>query len=262
MSWFAALPARLTLLAVLALPPFAARGADVAPPLTVFAAASLTDVLQQIGADYAATGAPLPRFSFAASSALARQIESGARADVFFSADQAWMDELGQRGLLRPGTRRDAVANRLVLIAPAGSRLALAIAPHFPLAAALGPRGWLATGDPDIVPVGRYARAALTTLGVWDQVAGRLVRADNVRVALAYVARGEAPLGIVYASDAQADPRVRIVGMFPADSHPAISYPIAATRDAAPAAEAFIAFVTGPVAAGRFAAAGFVPGVR
>lgn len=265
MSGLVALLSRLrsfTVLACLVLQPAGLRAAEAPPGLTVFAAASLTDVLQQIGADYAATGQPLPRFSFAASSALARQIESGARADVFFSADREWMDYLESRGLLRGGTRRDVVANSLVLIAPADSRLQLAVAPGFPLAAALGPRGRLATGDPDFVPVGRYARAALTTLGVWDGIAGRLVRADNVRVALAYVARGEAPLGIVYATDAQADARVRVVAAFPADSYPPIRYPVAATRDAAAGAEAFIAFVSGPVAAARFAAAGFVPGSR
>lgn len=231
--------------------------ADAEPPLTVFAAASLTDVLAGIAVDFAAGGAPSPRLSFAASSALARQIEAGAQADVFFSADQEWMDYLESRGLLRQGTRHDVAGNRLVLVAPAGSSLQLAIGPHFPLAAALGPRGWLATGDPDFVPVGRYAREALVALGVWDGVAGRLVRADNVRVALAYVARSEAPLGIVYASDARAEPRVRVVATFPADSHSAIRYPIAATRSAAPRAESFISFVLGPEAAGHFAAAGF-----
>ncbi len=228
-------------------------------PLTVFAAASLTDVLQAVGSDFAATGAPLPRFSFAASSALARQIEAGAQADVFFSADQEWMDYLAARDLVRAGTRRDLVGNRLVLVARADSPLELAIGQGFTLAQALGPRGRLAVGDPDFVPAGRYARSALTSLGVWNQVVDRLARADNVRVALAYVARGETPLGVVYASDAQADARVRVVGAFPSASHPPITYPVAAIRGAAPGAEAFIAFLAGPVAAARFAAAGFTP---
>lgn len=238
---------------------------EAAPPerqLTVFAAASLTEVLQQIGADYASEGAPLPRFSFAASSALARQIEAGAQADVFFSADEEWMDYLEVRGLLQSGTRHDVTSNRLVLVAPADSELQLAIGPHFPLAAAVGSRGWLAMGDPDFVPAGRYARQALTQLGVWTEIAGRLVRADNVRVALAYVARGEAPLGIVYASDAQAESRVRVVAVFPADSHPVIRYPVAAVRGAGAQASVFVDFVRGPLAARRFAEAGFMVLIR
>ena len=255
-TFLAGLICRAVLLVVL-LQPGTAVADDRSPPLTVFAAASLTDVLQQIGRDYVATGVPAPQFSFAASSVLAKQIESGARADVFFSADQEWMDYLAARGLLREDTRRDVVGNRLVLIAPADSRLELALAPGVALAPALGPDGRLATGDPDFVPVGRYARSALVALGAWAGVADRLVRADNVRVALAYVARGEVPLGIVYATDAKAEARVRVVAVFPEDSHPPIAYPIAATRVGAPQAEAFIAFVTGPVAAGRFEAAGF-----
>jgi molybdate transport system substrate-binding protein len=236
-----------------------AGAATAATPLTVFAAASLTDVLQEIGQDYAATGATMPQMSFAASSVLARQVESGARADVFISADQEWMDYLAARGLLRSGTRHDVVGNRLVLVAPVDSTVSLAIAPGFPLVAALGPAGRLATGDPDFVPAGKYARSALMTLGVWGDVADRLVRAENVRVALAYVARGEAPLGIVYATDAQAEKRVKVVGTFPADSHLPIRYPVAALREAAPEADAFVAYVMGPAAAARFRQAGFTP---
>lgn len=257
----AGLMCRAALLVVLLQAGTAVAG-DRSSPLTVFAAASLTDVLQQIGRDYVATGAPPPQFSFAASSVLAKQIESGARADVFVAADQEWMDYLAARGLLRDGTRRDLAGNRLVLIAPADSRVDLALVPGVALASALGPDGRLATGDPDFVPAGRYARRALVALGAWAGVADRLVRADNVRVALAYVARGEVPLGIVYATDARADARVRVVAVFPGDSHPPIAYPIAATRVGAPQAEAFIAFVAGPVAAGRFEAAGFTPLAR
>ena len=165
--------------------------------------------------------------SFAASSVLAKQIEAGAPAQVFLSADREWMDYLEQRGRLQGGSRRDLLGNELVLIAPADSALQLKIAPHFALLAALG-SGRLATGDPDSVPAGLYARAALTRLGVWPQVADRLVRAENVRAALMYVARGEAPLGIVYRTDARAEGRVRVVDVFPADTPPTDHLPAGA----------------------------------
>ena len=158
-------------------------------------------------------------FSFAATSVLARQIENGAHADVFFSADQEWMDYLDQRGLVQKATRRNLLGNRLALVAPASSTVQLQIKAGFPLLAALN-GGRLATGDPDSVPVGRYARSALTSLGVWNDVADHLVRADNVRTALAFVARGEVPLGIVYETDARIDKQVRIVDLFPAGFAP------------------------------------------
>ena len=196
------------------------------------------------------------KFSFAASFALARQIESGAEADLFVSADQAWMDYLAARGLIRPNSRHNLLGNRLALVAPADSRRVLAIGPRFPLLAALdGER--LATGDPDTVPVGRYARAALTTLGVWGEIEPRLVRAENVRSALAFVARGEVPLGIVYETDARVDPKVRVVGLFPDSSHPPITYPIALTRDAGPGADRFLAYLRGPGGRAEFEKAGF-----
>ncbi len=192
----------LTMIAVLACG--AAIGAEPAPrPVTVFAAASLTSALGKLGDDYTkSTGVPV-RFSFAASSTLARQIEAGAGADVFFSADQEWMDYLEQRGRIQKSSRHNLLGNRLALIAPADSKIELTIAPGFPLARALGD-GRLATGDPDSVPVGRYARQALTSLGVWNDVADRLVRAEDVRHALVFVAQGEVPLGIVYETDARA----------------------------------------------------------
>jgi molybdate transport system substrate-binding protein len=227
------------------------------PPLTVFAAASLTDVMQQIGMAYtAATGTPV-RTSFAASSALARQIESGAPADVFVSADQDWMDYLASRSLVQATTRTDVASNALVLIAPADSRLQLRIAPGMRLAAALGKRGRLATGDPASVPVGRYAEAALRQLGVWNSVKGRLIPADNVRTALNFVARGEAPLGIVYATDARGVPAVRVVGTFPATTHVRITYPAAAVATASVAAAAFVRFLAGPESQAIFEHAGF-----
>jgi molybdate transport system substrate-binding protein len=215
------------------------------PQILVFAAASLTDAIQEISAAYEKTAHVKVKSSFDSSSVLARQIEAGAPADGFFSADTAWMDYLQSRDLIQPGSRKNVLGNRLVLIAPAQSQIQLKIAPHFPLAAALG-NGRLATGDPDSVPVGRYARSALTTLGVWDEIAPRLARAENVRVALLYVARGEAPLGIVYASDALADKSVRVVDTFPADTHEPIVYPIALTKAAKSQAVGFVAFLTGP----------------
>jgi molybdate transport system substrate-binding protein len=173
---------------------------------------------------------------------LARQIEAGTRADVFFSADEDWADYLQARKLIDVPSRHDIVKNRLVLIAPASSDIKLKIAPHFVLAAALGD-GRLATGDPASVPAGRYARAALTRLGVWDEVSSRIVPAEDVRSALAFVARGETPLGIVYKTDALIEKRVRIVDTFAEDSHPPITYPAALVATAKPGAREFLAFL-------------------
>jgi molybdate transport system substrate-binding protein len=234
-----------------------ARAADK-PAVVVFAASSLTDALQELGADFTRSGGMPVRFSFAASSALARQIESGAPADVFLSADVEWMDYLQTRGLIQAVSRHDLLGNRLVLIAPAGSTIDLKIEPNFGLARALG-TGRLATGDPDSVPVGRYARAALTSLGVWNEVANRLVRADNVRAALAFVDRGEAALGIVYETDAMIDPGVRVVDVFPEDTHPPVTYPIALTAGAKSGAAQFADYLRTPTADAVFKKYGFVP---
>lgn len=226
-------------------------------PLLVFAAASLGDALAEVDRAFSArTGIPVKE-SFAASSVLAKQIEAGAPADLFFSADLPWVDYLQQRALLKPGTRRDVLGNELVLIAPADSPVHLKIAPHFALAAALG-AGHLAVADPDSVPAGEYARVALTQLGVWDSVSGRLVRAENVRAALAYVARAEAALGIVYRTDAQAEQRVRVVDVFPAGTHPPIVYPAALTAGALPQATELEEFLTGDEARAIFKRYGFV----
>ncbi len=229
-------PRRAIVALLLSLCLVSAHATEPPPPIAVFAAASLTDALKQVGDDFTkATGVPV-KFSFAASSTLARQIESGSPADVFLSADTDWMDYLGERNLIQKPTRHNLLGNRLALVAPADSKLVLRIAPHFALRAALGDER-LATGDPDSVPVGRYAREALTSLGVWDQVADRLVRAENVRSALMFVERGEVPVGIVYETDASIDPKVRILDLFPAASHAPIVYPVAllpgATADAA-----------------------------
>jgi molybdate transport system substrate-binding protein len=232
-----------------------ARAAD--SELLVFAAASLTNALDALGPVYTQeTGQPV-KFSYAASSALARQLEAGARADVFLSADIEWMDYLQARGLIDRATRRNLLGNHLVLIAPKGSSLKLEIAPGFPIGEALK-GGRLATGDPDYVPVGRYARQSLTTLGVWSDVVERLVRAENVRTALAYVARGEVPLGIVYTTDAKIEPGVRVVGEFPDDTHLPITYPVAVMRGARKGATRFAEFLAGNVARAKFSEFGFI----
>jgi molybdate transport system substrate-binding protein len=247
-------PCSICVLLLLALP---GRAADAPPTaLVVFGAASLTNVLQDIGNDYTRETGQEVSFSFAASSVLARQIEAGTRADVFVSADEEWMDYLQSRTLIDPKTRHDIVMNRLVLIAPAASDIKLKIAPHFALAAALG-KGRLATGDPGSVPVGRYARAALTNLGVWSEVSSHIVPAEDVRSALAFVARGETPLGIVYETDALIEKRVRIVDTFPEDSHAPITYPVALIATAKAGAGRFVGYMKSPAGRAVFAHYGF-----
>lgn len=245
----------LLILCTLGLPVRAADAPD--GQLLVFAAASLTNSLDEIGTAYTQKTQQHVKFSYAASSALARQVEAGARADVFMSADLEWMDYLQARNLIDRSTRQNLLSNRLVLVAPADSKIGLKIAPGFALAAALGSNGRLATGDPESVPVGKYARSALTSLGVWNDVADRLVRADNVRSALAFIARGETPLGIVYESDAKVEKHVRIVDFFPASSHPPIVYPVAATAQARPAAKQFVEFLRSAPAQEIFKKYGF-----
>jgi molybdate transport system substrate-binding protein len=237
-------------------PCFAA--ADSNPSITVFAAASLTNVLQELGDAFTKDSAVAVRFSFAASSTLARQIENGSPADLFFSADLEWMDYLQNKQLIQAASRRDMLGNRLVLIAPAASTVKLKIEPHFKLAAALG-QDHLATGDPDSVPVGRYAQQALTNLGVWNEVAPKLVRADSVRSALAFVDRGEASLGIVYSTDALIDKDVRVIDVFPKDSHKPIIYPAALTNTANAHAAKFLVFLRTPAADVAFKHYGFTP---
>jgi len=222
----------------------------------VFAAASLKNALD----DVAALSPAKPTISYGASSALARQIENGAPAQLFISADLDWMDYLEQRKLLRAGTRRWLLGNKLVLIAPAGSAVKVEIGPGFPLAKLLGD-GRLATADPNSVPAGKYTRSALEKFGVWGSVAGRLAPTENVRAALLLVARGEAPLGTVYTTDAAVEPKVRIVAVFPDGSHPAIVYPAALTAAApasGPAAD-FFAFLASPAARKVFGKYGFAP---
>jgi molybdate transport system substrate-binding protein len=244
------LGARALLLLLAALLPFAGAGARERnePPLLVFAAASLTNVLGELSGEWEKRSGVSVKLSFAASSALARQIEAGGEAHVFVSADQEWMDYLAGRDLIAPSSRRDLVRNSLALIAPADSTVELTIRPGFDLVRALGD-GRLSVADPDTVPAGRYARAALTKLAVWDPVSKRLARAENVRAALTYVARGECPLGVVYSTDAQIEPKVRVVTTFPDNSHAPITYPAAATAKAGPRAAAFVQFLGGADAA-------------
>jgi molybdate transport system substrate-binding protein len=245
--------------------PKAAPAEEAPATILVFAAASLAEPVVEISRAFATRGAQpgeaaparvAVRTSFAASSVLAKQIEAGAPADVFLSADTEWLDYLDERHLMRPGTRVNLLGNELVLIAPADSAVQLTLAPHVDLAGALA-GGRLATGDPDSVPVGRYALAALMKLGTWDSVAPRLVRAENVRAALEYVARGEATLGIVYRTDALAEKRVRLVDVFPADSHPPIVYPVALTARASSQAATFEAFLESDAARQIFVRYGF-----
>ena len=235
-----------------------ARAQPRAAP-TVFAAASLTDAMKALAEARQAAGHPAPRLSFAASSVLARQIEQGASADIFASADELWMDYVQQRRLIVEATRVSPLTNELVLIAPADQARPVRLDRATDLAALLGSGGRIATGNPSNIPVGRYAQAALTWMGQWDALSPRLARADNVRSALLLVERGEVPLGIVYATDAAASPGVRTVGRFPAESHPAITYPFALTRAGAENAEArgFLAFITGPGSADIYRRFGF-----
>ena len=249
---------RAALLSLLLLLGPTAALAQPAAPLTVFAAASLTDSLKAVADAYKARTGASVTLSFGASSTLARQIEQGAQADIFMSADTDWMDYLQKAALITDTTRKDLLGNRLVLVAASDVKRAPRIGPRFDLARALGD-GKLALADPSSVPAGKYARAALTVLGVWDSVAPKVVQAENVRVALEYVARGEAPFGIVYATDARAAPNVRVVGTFPESTHPPIIYPVALTKSASPQAQGFLTFLESADARAIFVKAGFTP---
>jgi len=224
--------------------------------ITVLAAASLTNVLQDVGKRYETASGRHVTFSFAGSMILAKQIEASSGADLFISADTESMDYLDMRDLIARPTRTNLFGNRLVLIAPANSTVAIRIAPGFKLSDALR-NGRLALANTETVPAGRYGKTALMALGVWDSVKDRLAQGEDVRAALAYVARGEAPLGIVYATDARIDPQVRVVGTFAENPREPIVYPAALTRDAKPEAAAFLAYLKGPEARAAFERAGF-----
>jgi molybdate transport system substrate-binding protein len=224
--------------------------------VTVFAAASLKNALDAIDAKWHEQSGGNAVVSYAASSTLAKQIENSAPADVFISADQDWMDYVQKRDLIDPKTRVDLLGNKLVLIAPKDSKATVTIATDFPLAKLLGD-GKLAMADPASVPAGKYGKAALSKLGVWQAVADHVAAAENVRAALALVARGEAPFGIVYRTDAMVEPGVKIVGTFPRDSVPPIVYPMALTKTAHPDATAYAAYLRGTAAGNLFEAQGF-----
>jgi molybdate transport system substrate-binding protein len=230
--------------------------------LTVFAAASMKNALDDINAAFLKQSGIKVVASYAASSALAKQLEQGAPADVFASADLEWMDYSAGKKTIKDDTRVNLLGNRLVLIAPTDSRIdKVEIGQSFDLARLIGD-GRIATGEVNSVPVGKYAKSALEKLGIWASVEKKFAMADNVRAALALTARGEAVLGIVYETDAKVEPGVKIVGAFPADSHPAIVYPVAATVSAKPEAAAYLAFLRSGTAKAVFETYGFTFLVR
>lgn len=238
---------------------FAAAGVPraTAADVTVFAAASLKEALDDQARQFETATGNRVVIAYGASNALARQIESGAPADLFISADRDWMDDVERKKLVMPGTRVDLLRNALVLIAPASTQSTLKIAPHFALPAALG-TDKLAMANPDSVPAGKYGKAALEQLGIWSSVERQVARAENVRAALALVSRGEAPFGIVYATDAYADKGVRIVDTFPATSHPPIVYPAAVIATSkSPAAKALLDYLRSAAARSTWEKYGF-----
>jgi len=226
--------------------------ATQAQALTVLAAASLKEALDEVVSFYPTK----PVVAYGSSAALARQIENGAPADLFISADLDWMDYVERKKLLAPRTRRNLLGNRLVLIAPVKQAVKLQPAPGFPIARALG-NGRIALAEPNSVPAGKYAKAAFEKLGVWDQVAPRVAAAENVRAALALVARGETPLGVVYQTDANAERGVMVAGVFPADTHPPIVYAIAALKSAKEGSLTFLEFLFRPQSRAIFEKHGF-----
>lgn len=241
--------ARLVLALALSLAALPLRAEGV----LVFAASSLKTALDRVAEGFAEATGHRATISYAGSSKLARQIEHGAPANVFLSANTAWMDVLADKGRLVPGTRRDLLGNRLVLIAAQPGAMSLSDLPK-----ALGDGGHLAMALVEAVPVGIYGKAALESLGLWPAVASRVAQADNARAALALVATGAAPFGVVYATDAEAEPRVSVVATFPATSHPPIIYPVAAiTGRESEAATAFLDWLTAPQAQEAFTAEGF-----
>jgi len=250
--------ASLAASAVLALPLAGmALPASAADPV-IFAAASLKNALDDAAASYKEKTGKAVTVNYAASSALAKQIEEAAPADIFFSADLDWMDYLQERNLIKTDSRVTLLGNAIVLVAPSDSTATVELAKGVDLAGTLGD-GKLAMANVDSVPAGKYGKAALEYLGAWDGVSSHVVQADNVRAALAFVANGEAPLGIVYATDAAAEPAVKIVGTFPDDSHPPILYPVALTASSEnPDAAAFLDFLKSDEAKPAFEKQGFV----
>jgi len=253
---------RIIRFATIVLAFFAVLEADFAggqeKSITVFAAASMKNALDDINAAFTMRTGIKVVASYAASSALMKQIEEGAPADVFASADLEWMDYGSQKKVIKDDTRVNLLGNRLVLIAPKDSKLnEITIGPGFSLAQLAGDDR-IATGDVRAVPVGKYAKAALEKLGLWDAAVSKFAMTENVRAALTLVARGEAPFGIVYATDAKVEPRVKVIGTFPADSHPEIVYPVAATVTAKPEADTYLRYLHSAAAKTVFEQYGFV----
>ena len=229
-----------------------------AQQVTVFAAASLTDAMKDMSGLWVQTGHQPLRLSFGASSTLARQIEQGAPANVFASADLKWMDYLAEKQIIVPDTRKNLLGNELVLIVGAGKPVQVTLKKGVDLLPLLGVDGRLATGDPKHVPVGIYAEQALKALGAWDAIQPRLARTEDVRAALLLVEHGEAPLGIVYATDAAVSKGVKIAAAFPADSYDPVMYPFAVTKSGDTAdARALLVFLGGPEARAAFVRRGF-----
>jgi molybdate transport system substrate-binding protein len=250
---------RIAAAAFVAFPALTAALPALAAEPVVFAAASLKNALDDAAALYKEKTGTSVTVNYAASSALAKQIEELAPADIFFSADLAWMDYLEERDLIKKESRVTLLGNAIVLVAPKDSSAALTIEPGMKLGDLLGADGKLAMANVESVPAGKYGKAALEKLGVWDSVADKVVQADNVRAALAFVASGEAPLGIVYRTDAAAEPAVKALGTFPEDSHPPILYPVALTKTSEnPDAAAFLDFLKSDAARPAFEKQGFI----
>jgi molybdate transport system substrate-binding protein len=233
------------------------KTASSPPTLTVFAAASTTEIITDAAARYEKSTGVHVATSFASSATLAKQIKEGAKADLFLSADEDWMNDLAAAGSIQPDTRTDLLANSLVLIAPKGKALQVTLSKDFDISKA--PITRLALADPTYVPAGRYAKEALTSLAWWDALKNKIVPAQDVRAALRLVELGEADAGVVYSTDAKASDKVEVVGQFPKDSHKSIRYPIAACSNAGPEATKFIAFLRTPEVAVVFQARGFTP---
>ena len=249
----AALAAAALLIGGFAHTPARAQGGDV----VVFAAASLKNALDAVNAQWLKEAGKKATISYAASSALAKQIEQGAPAQMFISADLDWMDYVAKKNLIKPDTRSNLLGNRIVLIASKDKAQPVEIKAGFDLAKVLG-EGRLAMANVEAVPAGKYGKAALEKLGVWASVSSKVAQSENVRAALLLVSRGEAPAGIVYQTDAAADPNVTIIGTFPENTHPPIIYPIALTSGANhPDAAAFLAYVKSGKAKPLFEAQGF-----
>jgi molybdate transport system substrate-binding protein len=249
---------RRSLLAALAV----AASVSVAAPAfaadpVVFAAASLKNALDDVAASYKASTGKSVTISYAGSNVLAKQIEEGAPSDIFFSADLDWMKYVADKNLIKVDSQKTLLGNAIVIVVPKDSTARADIAKGMDLAGLLGKDGKLAMANVDSVPAGKYGKASLVSLGLWDGVASRVVQADNVRAALTFVARGEAPVGIVYATDAAAEPAVKVLGAFPEDSHPPILYPVALTAKASADAEAFFDYMKSPAAAPAFRKQGF-----